>query len=315
MSVEPDNKLKYVKLLKNTIIASVLITLALSLLEIPKSYFGTPVGIADEGTSDITFAKIEDKDCQNREIVNIDGKRYVVTDSNKTIAALTDNDSLHEAFGLYSAAKVVENVSYLRLFNDCQGFWKGYYANIDYYRDTDGFIFPSSFTYQDYINHKENNSFGRRWWTMKKTVKIPSQIKLQTEFFEGYGMAELIKSIIVLGISSAIAYCIYKITKTTLLATFLVIGSTAISVVFVTKNRNGFSHIGTSDWYYTTKARPLQGFHVKQRVLFLEICGCRIWPYHILWRRFRVSHETTLGCFSGVFHMKHINCEPTLCFT
>lgn len=46
MSVEPDNKLKYVKLLKNTIIASVLITLALSLLEIPKSYFGTPVGIA-----------------------------------------------------------------------------------------------------------------------------------------------------------------------------------------------------------------------------------------------------------------------------
>ena len=67
---------------------------------------------------------------------------------------------------------------------------------------------------------------------MKKTVKIPSQIKLQTEFFEGYGMAELIKSIIALAISSIIAYCIYKITKTTLLATFLVIGSTAISVVF-----------------------------------------------------------------------------------
>ena len=46
---------------------------------------------------------------------------------------------------------------------------------------------------------------------MKKTVKIPSQIKLQTEFFEGYGMAELIKSIIALAISSIIAYCIYKI--------------------------------------------------------------------------------------------------------
>ena len=55
---------------------------------------------------------------------------------------------------------------------------------------------------------------------MKKTVKIPSQIKLQTEFFEGYGMAELIKSIIALAISSIIAYCIYKITKTTLLSTF-----------------------------------------------------------------------------------------------
>ena len=56
---------------------------------------------------------------------------------------------------------------------------------------------------------------------MKKTIKIPSQIKLQTEFFEGYGMTELIKSIIVLVISSIIAYCIYKITRTTLLATFL----------------------------------------------------------------------------------------------
>lgn len=76
---------------------------------------------------------------------------------------------------------------------------------------------------------------------MKKTIKIPSQIKLQTEFFEGYGMTELIKSIIVLVISSIIAYCIYKITRTTLLATFFVIGSTAVSVVFVTKNRSGFS--------------------------------------------------------------------------
>lgn len=162
MSVEPDNKMKYIKLAKNTVIASILITLSLSLLEIPKSYFGTPVGIADEGASDITFAKIEDKDCQNREIVNIDGKRYVITDSNKTIASLTDNEELHEAFGLYSSAKVIENVSYLRLFNDCQGFWKGYYADIAYYRDSDGFIFPANFTYQDYINHKENNSFGRR---------------------------------------------------------------------------------------------------------------------------------------------------------
>ena len=162
MSVEPDNKMKYIKLAKNTVIASILITLSLSLLEIPKSYFGTPTGIADDETSDITFAKIEDKDCQNREVVNIDGKRYVITDSNKTIAALTDNEELHEAFGLYSSAKVVENVSYLRLFNDCQGFWKGYYADIAYYRDSDGFIFPSNFTYQDYINHKENNSFGRR---------------------------------------------------------------------------------------------------------------------------------------------------------
>lgn len=76
---------------------------------------------------------------------------------------------------------------------------------------------------------------------MKEVVKIPSQIKLQTEFFEGFGMEELIKTIIVLGISSFIAYFVYKISHTTLLATFLVIGSTVIAVVFLTKNRNGFS--------------------------------------------------------------------------
>ena len=43
---------------------------------------------------------------------------------------------------------------------------------------------------------------------MKKTVKIPSQIKLQTEFFEGYGMEELIKTIVVLVISSVFAYIV-----------------------------------------------------------------------------------------------------------
>lgn len=154
MSTEPDNKVKYIKLAKNTVIASILITLSLTLLQIPKDFFGKPIGVADEGTSDITFAKINDKDCQGRETVNIDGKRYVVTDTNKTVVALTDEESLHEAFGLYSTGKIVENISYLRPFNDCQGFWKGYYANIEYYRDADGFVFPSSFTYLKYTAYK-----------------------------------------------------------------------------------------------------------------------------------------------------------------
>ena len=44
--------MKYIKLAKNTVIASILITLSLSLLEIPKSYFGTPTGIADDETRD-----------------------------------------------------------------------------------------------------------------------------------------------------------------------------------------------------------------------------------------------------------------------
>lgn len=78
---------------------------------------------------------------------------------------------------------------------------------------------------------------------MKRTVKIPSQIRLQTEFFEGFGIEELIKTIIVLAISSIIAYFIYKITHTTLIATFIVIGSTIIAVVFLTKNRSGFSMV------------------------------------------------------------------------
>lgn len=167
MSIEPDNKAKYIKLIKNTVIASILITLSLTLLQIPKDFFGEAVGIADEGRADVTFAKIEDKDCQGRETVNIDGKRYVVTDTDKKIAALTDDEPLHEAFGLYSTGKVVENVSYLRPFNDCQGFWKGYYAEIEYYRDSDGFIFPSSFTYPEYTAYKGQGGVftnnGRRW--------------------------------------------------------------------------------------------------------------------------------------------------------
>jgi len=120
IGVDPEGKAKYIKLAKNTVIASILITLSLTLLEIPKDFFGAPIGIADEGVSDITFAKIEDKDCQGREIVNIDGKRYVVTDTEKKIASLTDTEALREAFGLYATDKVVENVCYLRAFNDCQ---------------------------------------------------------------------------------------------------------------------------------------------------------------------------------------------------
>lgn len=98
IGVDPDNKSKYIKLAKHTVIASVLITLSLSLLEIPQGYFGSPVGIADESVGEVTFGKIEDK--------------------------------------------------------DCQGFWKGYYADIDFYRDADGFIFPTFFTYDQYKGYK-----------------------------------------------------------------------------------------------------------------------------------------------------------------
>ena len=78
---------------------------------------------------------------------------------------------------------------------------------------------------------------------MKKTIKIPSQIRLKTEFFEGYGTEELIKTLIVLGISAFLAYILYLITRTTLISMFFVIGSVVISVVFLIKNGSGFSMV------------------------------------------------------------------------
>ena len=207
--------------------------------------------VTDGQIASMTIDKIEDKDCQGREVVNINGKRYVVTDTNKKIAALTDSESLHNAFGLYSTGKVVENVSFLRPFNDCQGFWKGYYAKIEYYRDADGFIFPSTSTYPEYTEYKKNgNSImnsDRRWWFMvdKKTIKIPTEIKLKTEFFDGYGMRELVKTIIVGAISCGIAYFIYLFTHQTLFATFFVLGAITVSVIFLIKGQNNFSMLDT----------------------------------------------------------------------
>lgn len=72
-------------------------------------------------------------------------------------------------------------------------------------------------------------------------ISIPSQIRLKTEFFEGYGIEELVKTIIVFAVSSVIGYIIYLFTKIMLVSTFFVIGNIVIAVVFLTKNRNGFS--------------------------------------------------------------------------
>ena len=38
--------------------------------------------------------------------------------------------------------------------DEFEDFWKGYYADIEYYRDSDGYIFPSSFTYNQYTGYK-----------------------------------------------------------------------------------------------------------------------------------------------------------------
>jgi len=75
----------------------------------------------------------------------------------------------------------------------------------------------------------------------KKTIKIPTDIKLKTEFFDGYGMKELIQTIIVGAVSSVIGYIIYLFTHQTIYATFFVIGAIVITVISVIKGRNNFS--------------------------------------------------------------------------
>ncbi len=75
----------------------------------------------------------------------------------------------------------------------------------------------------------------------KKVVKIPRQIRLKTEFFIGFGMDELIKTIVVGGIAGIIAFIYGKITNQTIIATLIVIGSIVVSVISLIKGNNNFS--------------------------------------------------------------------------
>lgn len=76
-----------------------------------------------------------------------------------------------------------------------------------------------------------------------KTIKIPTEIKLKTEFFDGYGMQELVKTIIVGGIASIIAYIVYLFTHQTLFSTFFVLGTIVVSVIALIKGKNNFSMV------------------------------------------------------------------------
>lgn len=77
----------------------------------------------------------------------------------------------------------------------------------------------------------------------KVQVRIPRQIRLKTEFFIGFGMEELIKTLIVGAIAGLIAYILYKITNQTILATLLVIGAIVVAVISLVKGNNNFSMI------------------------------------------------------------------------
>lgn len=79
----------------------------------------------------------------------------------------------------------------------------------------------------------------------KRQVKIPRQIRLKTEFFVGFGMEELIKTLMVGAIAGGISYILYKITNQTIIATLLVIGAIVVSVVALIKNNNNFSMVDT----------------------------------------------------------------------
>lgn len=137
IAVEPEMKSKYLKLTKHLLMATILITVSLSLVEIPKHYYGSTVSIVENKEAETTIAELKDKDCQGRETINVDGKWYVVTDTGMKIGALTENDSLDNVttVGFYDTGKVVENVSFLRLFSESQGTFKGYFADIVFYRD------------------------------------------------------------------------------------------------------------------------------------------------------------------------------------
>ena len=67
--------------------ATILITVSVSLVEIPKYYYGDQVSIIDNKQSQTTIAELRDNDCQGRETINIDGKWYVVTDTGKKLGA------------------------------------------------------------------------------------------------------------------------------------------------------------------------------------------------------------------------------------
>ena len=79
----------------------------------------------------------------------------------------------------------------------------------------------------------------------KKQIKIPRQIRLKTEFFIGFGMEELIKTLIIGAIFGIISYIFYKITGQTIISTLIVIGAIAVSVIALVKGNNNFSMVDT----------------------------------------------------------------------
>ena len=55
IAVEPEMKGRYLKLTKHLLLATILITVSLTLVDIPKSYYGDKIAIVDEKESKSTI--------------------------------------------------------------------------------------------------------------------------------------------------------------------------------------------------------------------------------------------------------------------
>ena len=75
----------------------------------------------------------------------------------------------------------------------------------------------------------------------QKTLYIPSNIKTQQEFFEGYGQSELYKTIAAAAICGIFCAVLYSFTKSIAMCTVILLSGIAASVMFVTKDRNNLS--------------------------------------------------------------------------
>ena len=159
IAISPEEKGRYIKYTKHLLVATILITISLSLVDIPKHYYGSVVEIVDNEVSETTIAEIKDRDCQNRETIKLDGKWYVVTDNKRRITANSDNDEFYDVTPtlFVDEERLLENIEFIRLFSECQGTFKGYFAKVWYYRDSSGLIFPADYTYKEYIELKKAN--------------------------------------------------------------------------------------------------------------------------------------------------------------
>ena len=79
--------------------------------------------------------------------------------------------------------------------------------------------------------------------TRVENLYIPVNIKTRMEFFDGYGAAELGKSIVVAAVALFAAFFIYTLTANTTVCVMIFLVSVAASVMAQTKDQNGLSVI------------------------------------------------------------------------